>query len=70
MSGLILDYVGLVGIYLMALVGLPLLIFMAYAMRATHDTLQTRGNNFTTATRHTDTLEHMIGALKGAASSS
>ena len=37
------------------------------AMGATHITLQTRGNNFTTATRHTDALEQMIGALKGSA---
>ena len=34
-------------------------------MGATHVTLQTRGNNFTTATLHTDALETMIGALKG-----
>jgi FSR family fosmidomycin resistance protein-like MFS transporter len=35
LSGLILDQVGLVGIYLLALLTLPLLFFMAYAMRAT-----------------------------------
>jgi FSR family fosmidomycin resistance protein-like MFS transporter len=36
LSGLILEWVGLVGIYFLALLALPLLIFMAYAMRATH----------------------------------
>src|SRR5688572_13858835 len=36
LSGLILDQVGLVGIYFLALLALPLLIFMVYAMRTTH----------------------------------
>jgi FSR family fosmidomycin resistance protein-like MFS transporter len=36
LSGLILDYIGLSGIYIMALLALPLVIFMAYAMRSTH----------------------------------
>jgi FSR family fosmidomycin resistance protein-like MFS transporter len=36
LSGMILDQVGVVGIYVLALLSLPLLVFMAYAMRATH----------------------------------
>lgn len=45
LSGLILDYVGIGGVYILGLLSIPLIIFMAYAMRSTHtDIVSTKTN--------------------------